>query len=459
VLILKSIYVKNIDGLIDYRNDDSFNYNNMVIDSRILAKNDAFVGLKGIHVDGNEYALDALRKGASFIIVDDENVYRKLYSKKILVKDSLKALKNIGSLNINNFNGLKIAVTGSAGKTSTKELIHTILSEKYLVYKNFKNNNNALGLALNCANLDLNSDIAVFECGSNSKGEIKELSKYLLPHIAVITNIGYSHIGRFGSIEELAKEKLSITIPTSVKELWINLDEYSKYKHLIDKKINIKTFSYNPHKEAYICINKVELVDNEIHLEVLFNKMVYQFKLNHFFIHFAYDALPAIGIAFDHGLNESLINKGLLEFVPLTGRGQIISYKNLKIIDDTYNASYDSIIAALNSLSLLKGHKIAIIGTMAEIEGHEEALYNKLYNYMVACDSIYYILVGDEYMKFTQNNHIKFVKNKGAAIELIKNYLKNQNITYTVLLKGARKNAFEEILASIINRGEIRSVI
>ena len=132
--MLKRIYVDNIDGLIDYRNNNYFNYNNMVIDSRILAKNDAFVGLRGIHVDGNKYALDALRKGASFIIVDDEDVYRKLYDKKILVKDSLKALRSVGTLNINNFNGLKIGVTGSTGKTSTKELIHTILSEKYLVY-------------------------------------------------------------------------------------------------------------------------------------------------------------------------------------------------------------------------------------------------------------------------------------------------------------------------------------
>ena len=457
--MLKSIYVENIDGLIDYRNNNYFNYNNMVIDSRILAKNDAFVGLRGIHVDGNKYALDALRKGASFIIVDDEDVYRKLNDKKILVKDSLKALRSVGTLNINNFNGLKIGVTGSTGKTSTKELIHTILSEKYLVYKSFKNNNNALGLALNCANLHLDSDVAVFECGTNSKGEIKELSEYLLPHIAVVTNIGYSHIGRFGSFEELAKEKLSIIMPSSVKELWLNLDDFSKYKHLINNKINIKTFSYKPHKDAYICINKLEFVDNKVHLEVLFNKRLYQFKLNHFFIHFAYDALPAIGIAFDQGVNESLINKGLLEFVPLTGRGQIIPYKNLKIIDDTYNASYDSIIAALNSLVLLKGFKIAILGTMAEIEGYEDILYNKLYNYMVECDSIYYILVGDEYIKFTQNDHIKFVKNKEAVVELIKNFLKDQNKTYTLLLKGARKNAFEEIIESIINPGEIQSVI
>jgi len=328
--MLKSLYLDSVDGLIDCNTKDLMPFNNIVIDSRVLSNNDAFVGLKGERVDGNVYAFEAYKKGASFSIVDNREVYNKLEGKKVLVRDSFNALKSIGLFNIRNFGGLIIAVTGSAGKTSTKELISTVLAEKYNVYKSFKNNNNALGLALNCANIDLESDIAVFECGTNAKGEIKELANYLLPHIAVITNIGYSHIGRFGSLEGLAEEKLSITSALSVKELWINIDDYIKYKHLIDNSIDVKTFSYVKNSNAYLYVNNIEQKEDKVSMGVVYKRREYRFSLNHFFVHLAYDALPAIGMAFDHGFDDTLINKGLSKFMALAGRGQIVPYKNLK---------------------------------------------------------------------------------------------------------------------------------
>jgi UDP-N-acetylmuramoyl-tripeptide--D-alanyl-D-alanine ligase len=457
--MLKSLCLDRVDGLIDYNTEGLLSFNNIVIDSRIVSKNDAFVGLKGEHVDGNEYAFEAYKKGASFSVVDNREIYSKLIGNKVLVRDSFNALKSIGLINIRKFDGLIIAVTGSAGKTSTKELISIILAEKYKVYKSFKNNNNALGIALNCANLDLESDVAIFECGTNTQGEISALANYLLPRTVVITNIGYSHIGRFGTIEKLAEEKLSITSPLSVKELWINIDDYTKYRHLIDDRIDVKTFSYVKNGDAYLYINNIEQEEDKVSMSVVYKGSEYRFSLNHFFIHLAYDALPAIGIAFGHGLDSKLINKGLAQFEALAGRGQIISFKNLRIIDDTYNASYNSIVAAINSLSSLKGIKVAILGTMAEIDGYENLLYNKLYEYILTKKSVYSILVGDEYKRFEENEHIKIVENKRKAIESIKTFLNDQNKAYAILLKGARKNTFEDIVEFIMKMGEIQSVI
>ena len=457
--MLKSISVDALEGLINYNCDNLVQYSNIVIDSRIVKKGDVFIGLKGLHVDGNEYACEALKNGAISVIVDNEDVYEKLDNNKILVSDSFKTLKNIGEFNIKKFDGLIIAVTGSAGKTSTKELIYTILAEKYSVYKNFKNNNNALGLALNCANLELASDVAIFECGTNAKGEILELACYLLPEISVITNIGYSHIGRFGSQEALAEEKLSIIAPLSVRELWISTGDYIKYGHLIDKRINIKTFSHKPDNNANIYINKMEYKNNKIYFNVAYNNCLYRFRLNHFFKHFTCDALPAIALALEHGLTEDLINKGLSKFNPLTGRGQVKSLGNITVVDDTYNASYDSIIASINSLYLLDDKKIAILGTMAEIEGYEDTLYNKLYDYLLKNDNIFYILIGDEYQRYTEKKHLKIVENKKQAVFFMQSLLKSSNDSYTVLVKGARKNALEELVELITNPGALQSVI
>lgn len=458
--MLKNICVNALEGVLDYSCDILMQYNGVVIDSRIVKRGDAFVGFRGDHVDGNEYACDALKNGASFVVVDNEAVYRKLdNNNKILVTDSFKALKSIGAFNIKKFEGQIIAITGSAGKTSTKELLYSILAEKYHVYKNFKNNNNALGVALNCANLDFSSEIAVFECGTNSKGEIHELAGYLLPNIAVITNIGYSHIGKFGSPEAIAKEKLSITDPSSVYELWVKTSDYNKYSYLINKNVIIKTFSCEPDNNASIYINKIEYKNNKLFFNVVYNNCLYQFTLNHFFKHFAYDALPAIGIALEHEVPEELIEKGISKFIPLTGRGHVLSLGNITVVDDTYNASYDSIIASINSLCQLKGIKIVILGTMAEIEGYEDTLYNKLYLSLVNNDNIYYILIGDVYQKFTESENIKIAENKKQAFSFMKSLLNNTNESYTVLVKGARKNALEEIIELMTNPGALQSVI
>lgn len=457
--MLKNISVDALEGLINYNCDNLIQYNSIIIDSRIVKKGDVFVGLKGARVDGNEYACEALKNGASFVILDNEDVYKKLNNKKILVSDSFKTLKSIGAFNLKKFGGLTIAITGSAGKTSTKELIYTILTEKYSVYKSFKNNNNALGLALNCANLDLDSDIAVFECGTNAKGEIFELANYILPEISVITNIGHSHIGKFGSQEAIAEEKLSIIAPSSVHELWISTSDYIKYGHLIDKRINIKTFSHDYDERAKIFLNNMEYKNNRLYFNVAYNNRLYQFVLNHFFKHFVYDALPAIGLAFEQGLTEELINTGLSKFNPLTGRGHVKSLGNITVVDDTYNASYDSIISSIDSLNELSGRKIAILGTMAEIEGYEDILYNKLYDYLLKNDNIIYILIGGEYQRFAEKEHIKIVENKTQAVLFMQSLLKRSNDSYTILVKGARKNALEELVELITNPGVLQSVI
>jgi UDP-N-acetylmuramoyl-tripeptide--D-alanyl-D-alanine ligase len=360
--MLKTICVEVIAGLIEHLGKSIFQFNNILIDSRKIEPGDAFIGIKGRNTDGNLYATEALKRGASFVVVDNDEIYRGLNGNKILVRDSFRALKSIGAFYLENYDGLTVAITGSAGKTSTKELLYTVLSRKFQVYRNYKNYNNALGLALCSANLDMGSDIAIFDCGTNGKGEILELSNYLLPDITIITNIGYSHIGHFGSLEEIAKEKLSIIEPLTVQELWINNSDYKKYNHLIDKLVHVKTFAYKKDLNANIYIDKLEYVNNKIHFNVCYKNRTRQYILNHFFTHLAYDALPAIALAIDMGIPEKLICESLAQYIPLSGRGCMINIDNITIVDDTYNASYDAIIASLNILSIRNEEKIVILG-------------------------------------------------------------------------------------------------
>lgn len=424
------------------------------IDSRRVEYSDIFFALEGEHVDGNDFAKEAIEKGAIFVVMDNKEAFYELnYPNKILVKDSQKALENFGKYMIANYEGVKIAVTGSAGKTSTKSMLASVIGKKYPVYESFKNFNNKLGVAYSASNIDLDSEYAIFELGTNSYGELKLLSEYIKPHAAVVTNIGMSHIGMFEDINALAREKLSIlnSLPPSDKEGGLNGEVWlhkSCKKYMNDfeaagnlaAKLNIHYFGDD--EDSDIRMEEIRR-NNHIDYVVGLGDKKYEFRINHVYEHFAMNSLipVAVGTKLDIPYND--IFDAIAGFRPLEGRGTFINKDGrISVIDDSYNASFDSILAAIEDIhKIQRDKKYAVIGEMAEIGKFANHFCNELFSVARSQRDIIFLFTGESYTAFNESVNVHIFKNKNE----LKNYLSKQN-EGIFLVKASRSQKFEDIV-------------
>lgn len=426
-------------------------FKNVQIDSRKIGRSDIFFGIKGKRFDGNRFSMDAIEKGAAFVVMDDKECFYSLkHPGKILVRNTENAFVEFGKYIINKYKGIKIAVTGSAGKTSTKSMMENVLGQKYRTYASFKNFNNRLGVAFSAANLDLNTDYAIFELGTNSKGEIEKLSSYVEPDMAVITNIGMSHIGNFGSKKDIAKEKLSIVNGLSSDKknvpgcrLYLHETCRDFWDDNITQEINsVEDFCYF----GAGCDNDIYLSDfryeDGLYFEAVYRKEAKTFLLNHIYKHFAENALSAIALGYDLSIDYEDIFKGISSFTPVEGRGGIIDVSDrLCLIDDTYNASFESVLCSLNDLHDVNwSEKYAVIGEMAEIDGYEDIFYDELYSKSEEFEDINFNFVGQSYSRFSQKENVSLFMNKQEFKK------KNDIKEGLVLIKASRGEGFEEII-------------
>jgi len=424
------------------------------IDSRQVKYSDIFFALKGERFDGNEFAKEAIEKGATFVVMDDKEKFYKLqYPNKILVEDSQKALENFGRYMIKNYEGVKIAITGSAGKTSTKSMLASVIGKKYLVYESFKNFNNKLGVAYSASNIDLDSEYAIFELGTNSYGELKYLSEYIKPHAAVVTNIGMSHIGMFDNLDALAREKLSIlsSLPPVGREgklngeVWLH-ESCKKYMNglvtdnNLTEKLNIHYFGYSDDNEI-----KIDEIARNNHIEyaVKHKDEKYDFRINHVYEHVAMNSLIPVAVGTMLNIPYEEISDAIEDFEPLQGRGTFINKDDkISIIDDSYNASFDSILAAIEDIhKIRKKSKYAVIGEMAEIGKFAEKLYKELFSVARSRGDINFLFTGESYTAFNESVNVKIFENKSD----LKDYLSKLD-EGIFLVKASRSQKFEDIV-------------
>ncbi|MCX8084517.1 MAG: UDP-N-acetylmuramoyl-tripeptide--D-alanyl-D-alanine ligase [Calditerrivibrio sp.] len=413
-------------------------YGSVTIDSRKVERGDIFVALKGEKTDGHLYIDQAFEKGAICCLISDERFYDR--SKKlILVRDGFLALKQLSDYNLSLYKGKKIVITGSVGKTSTKALIARVLSNRFNVYEAYKNYNNELGIAIVTSNIDHNSEIAVFEIGTNNPGEIALLSSILRPDVAVVTNVGHSHIGRFGDIAHLRKEKLSL-LDYLVGDgiAWIH-DGIEVEGIKLPK--NTKKFGFNKGSDIYL---EEITTDGDLNFIVSYRGVKYSFCIHHPYKHFALNALPAIGIALDEGLHYEEIYRGLLAFTPVEGRGSIIKVGNSIIIDDSYNAGFEAMVSAIKNLCSFGENKWAILGEMAEIDGFEDKLYEELKKVVGEQSSIRFYLVGERYESFKGLDNVMVFRDKQMLFD--EKLYKDDGV---FLVKASRGKRFEEIVEYI----------
>ena len=307
----------NIDVLTIY-NKVNENINNVKIDTRKITNGDCYVGIKGEKNDGNLFYMEALKKGATIAILDNYKVsgddlnYLKENNKSIVVvKNTIKALGSLAKYKRSLFTSPVVAITGSAGKTSTKDIIYSVLKEKYDVHKTIGNQNNHLGLPLTILALDEKKEMLVLEMGMNHEGEISYLTNIAKPDVAVITNVGTAHIGNLGSRENILKAKLEILEGLNDDgTLIINNDNdllhdwYLKNKD----KYHIITIGIN---------NKSDFTATNIYLEEdgsTFTCMNTSYEVPVGGEHFIYNALSAIAVASIFNVPSESVKKGILNF-------------------------------------------------------------------------------------------------------------------------------------------------
>ena len=406
-------------------------------DTRLIKENDVFFAIKGENFNGNKLWKEAFDNGASVVILSEfdkqKEDYRE-YKDKVIIKveDSIIALHKIATKKRELYGSTfpVIAVTGSVGKTSTKDIIAGVLSQKYKVLKTQENFNNDIGVPFTILGLQ-DEEIAVIEMGMNHFGEISRLSKIAKPSIAVITNIGTSHIGNLGSRENILKAKLEILDGMEKPFIIINNDNdllhdwYESNK----EKMKIRTFGIENNSEAYA--TDIHLFDYNSEFTCNIENSKFNVKVPVPGNHFILNSLCAAILGKTLQLTEKEIKRGIETFELTKKRMEVTTLKNgVKIINDSYNASYESMKASIEYLASMKnGRKIAVLGDMFELGEYTEEMHRK---------------VGIEAAKNKIDTLICIGDNSKYIVEEAeKNGMNAENIYY--------KNTVEEILEELKN--------
>ena len=439
-------------------NEINVDIENVTIDTRKVEKGSCFIGIKGEKTDGNLLYKNAFEAGASLVILEyfdesPENInYLKENNKSvIIVPSTIEALGLLAKLKRSEFFSPVVAVTGSAGKTSTKDMIYSVLKEKYKIHKTIGNQNNHIGLPLTILSLDKDNEILVLEMGMNHLKEISYLTNIAKPDVAVITNVGTAHIGNLGSRENILKAKLEILEGLNPNgTVIINNDNDLLHKWYLENKNNYKIIT--------IGINEVSdympviIEKGEWGTTFSCKNTIYKVPVGG--DHFIYNALSAIAVANLFNVSTKEIQDGIINFELSSNRMSVSVTEGITLIDDSYNANFDSMSYAIKYLTSLPGRRIAVLGSMKELGKFSESLHRKI-GALVAKEKIdILITVGDE-AKFINEEAINNGYNKDTsyhfetnkeAIAFINSIKRSED---NILVKASNSLNFKEIVDNI----------
>jgi UDP-N-acetylmuramoyl-tripeptide--D-alanyl-D-alanine ligase len=406
-------------------------------DTRKIESNSLFVALKGDHFDANAFAEEALKKGASYVIIDNKN-YCTNKDKMILVDDSLKTLQELAKYHRLKLGTPIIGLTGSNGKTTTKELINTVLSKKYNTIATIGNLNNHIGVPLTLLRLKKDTEFGIIEMGANHQKEIEFLCSIANPDFGYITNFGKAHLEGFGGIEGVIKGKSELYnyLLENNKTVFTNLDDTIQ-KTKTDK-INRYTFS---EKEAANV--KISQISANPMVKIGFNNLTIQSHLIGIYNATNINAAITIGKYFNVSYTD--IKNAIENYIPSNNRSQLIEKQTNHIILDAYNANPSSMIAAISNFIQLEGKdKIAILGDMFELGSESIMEHQKIVTFLLNEYEIDTYFVGkDFYENKIEKKHFQFYKNYEDFEAVFKTRpIKNK----TILIKGSRGMALERSL-------------
>ena len=416
-------------------------------DSRNCKSGDFYIALSGIRSDGHKYINDVERKNASAALVNEINVTNEHKIKQIQVDDTKKSLALIANKWRRYFDIPVIAITGSNGKTSTKELLNHVLSDRYNVHSTQGNYNTSIGLPLSLFEINKYHDISIVEMGANQPGDIQYLCKIAEPTHGLVTNISSAHLEGFGSVENILETKTA---------LFNNLDNGISYVNYADErlrsvKINGKKITYGLNAECDFPADIHHENDGSIVLTIDSKEIKTKSKN----LSFAKNIIAVTAVSITLGLEWEWLQEKILTFRPPKGRCKILDHKSITIIDDTYNANLESCLAAVDYLMAFagSGRKIVVLGDMLELGEASKQQHEKL---GLKCseaglDAVF--TIGQE-MKYTQSV-IKGVplnihhENSDDLITHLRSEIKDND---KILFKGSRGMKMENILYGVFKQ-------
>ena len=401
---MKDIKIKDLLGFVEGKilaGDANQTIGHVSIDTRTLEEGDTFVALKGENANGAIYCANAIGKGAKVCIIQDHDFSKEElenFGKTatiIKVEDAEEALIAMAKYKRSLYDIEVVGITGSVGKTSTKDVVAAVLEEKFKVQKTKGNQNNRIGLPLTIMGLD-DHDILVTEMGMNHLGEISELTKIAKPTISIITNIGTSHIGYLGSRENILKAKLEILEGMDEKKIIINNDNDLLNAWAKDDKETEK-ITYGINEESKYMATDIKMKEDGNSFKVAIDGKTYDFETKKPGEHYILNALAAIAIGRYYDIEPEKIQKALKEVEISKNRMDVEVTEDYVVVKDFYNASYESIKPSLKYLAALEGgHKIAILGDIKEVGEFSEELHRKVGEEVFKNKIDYLITVGQE---------------------------------------------------------------
>ena len=430
------------------------------IDSRKIGKRNLFVAIAGDRFDGHKFVKEAVEEGAQAAIIAkdkkhtiDQEVFNKIAV--VLVEDTKKALRDMASWHRKKFDIPTVAVTGTNGKTTTKDMIAEVLSSRFKVLKSPKSYNNLIGVPLTLFQLNSSSEALVVELGMSSPGEIGILTKISNPDIGVITNIGPAHLESMQSTEKIAQAKFELPDNMSIpKTLILNADDCILAKRIKQKKEDERVISFGIKKKADFVADRIEM-NGDGYISFRANKDL-TIKLGLLGIHNVYNALAAFAVGSLIEVDPQEIKQKLERYTPSELRMELVQIGNIRVINDSYNANPVSMEKALETLKRIKtgGRKITVLGDMLEL-GEKSIDFHLEVGRKVAQFGVDLLVVVGELAHFigqgakeagmNSGDILTFENNQKVSFYLLEN-LKEGDL---VLVKGSRKMKTEEVVLSL----------
>ena len=477
--------VAAVNGILLSGSEDSL-VTSASVNSREIEEGALFVPIIGEKVDGHRFIDGALENGAVATFVAehvgvDHFIEEKAY---IQVEDTLKALQALGSWYRDQFTMPVVGITGSVGKTTTKEMVGAALATKYNVIKTLGNMNSQIGLPLMMFHFEPEHEVAVIEMGMSEEGEMERLSAIAKPDMAIMTNIGVAHIGQLGSQENIRKEKLNLINVTANQEnsfkaerkLFLNGDD--KLLREIKEKMDSIAMAEQT-KEALKgteCIlfgleedcgfygKNISVKEGRTYFTLVYPEGEEEIVLSVLGLHNVENALVALAVAYELGIKPSVAKEGLLSYQPIAMRGQVHNHKGMTIVDDTYNASPDSMKSSTNVLLQMENleRRIIVLGDVLELGKVSRQCHYEVGTFIAKAsyqgktiDEV--VTVGQEAKAIAEGVKDSW-EGKGIVVHSYDNnedaliYLREQAVEKTgIIVKGSRGMHMETIIQGLLN--------